>query len=371
MANRYIKKYKIGDQAVRGAVLLGMRAEDGGRLVFDGDGEGVCFFMAVDGVDAGCEWGRLAFAAGASEDTVFTVSAFASDLKTLTGDEDSAYIDDYLRDENIGIESKLALFETRSADALPLGIGREDLLIFGREGRYLWFCIQVQGAYAAFSKICLYAPAENFYHTFPEVYQTGGDFFRRYITLFSVLYGDLQNEIDGIPKLLDPENAPRPLLETYLSWFGIDVDDLGLETETLRKLLTDAFFLIRKKGTITAIERIVAILTDYPCRIVEQQVAVSGDDPERRAALERLFGTDPNAFTVIVLGEAEEKLQYRLKNLIDQFKPLSMQCRIVFSKNATVIEGGAGLDLNAMLILPKSGSLDRNTLLDNSGIIKV
>jgi phage tail-like protein len=371
MANRYIKKYKIGNQAVNSAASIGMRPEPDAKLVFDAGGEGLTFFMAVDGVDEGCEWGRLAFDADTSEDTVFTVYAFASDQKTITIDDESVFIDDYLNDGNIGTESKLALFKDRSRTALQLGIGMNDLLIFGREGRYLWFCIQVRGANAVFSNIRLYAPGENFYHTFPEVYRAGGDFFRRYITLFSVIYGDMQNEIDGIPNLLDPENAPHALLETYLDWFGISVEGLGFETETLRNLLKEAFFLIRKKGTYAAIESIARILTDSPCRIIEQQVAVSGDDPERRAALERLFGKDPNAFTLIVLADAEEKLQYRLKNLIDQFKPLSMECRIVFSKNSAVIEGGAGLDLNASLILPKSGSLDKDTLLDNTGIIKV
>jgi phage tail-like protein len=361
-----IKKYKIGVARMERACKDGFELTPDETLVSAGRGrKSEIFFGKIDGVLEGCPWGRFAFDVDAEEDTVFTVRVMASDDPQLIRNGEAVDADDVLLDPSVGANEKLAEFETRGWRAEDASV-YSDILLYGHYGRYLWIYLSAQGGKASFSNFRAYAPGDNFLGTFPEVYREEGSFFHRYISIFSSMYNDLQEKIDAVDALLDPDTAPAPLLPVYASWFGISLDGDIVDERRLRALLKKVPSLVRKKGTREAIEELVGIFVDAPFYIVERQTVLRHANAENRRILERLYGDDPFSFTLLIDRAPDEKLQLRLTRLIEQFKPVRMNVRILFMSGSAALDGGANLDLNAVLADPSGGSLDDGVVLSGT-----
>jgi phage tail-like protein len=241
-----------------------------------------------------------------------------------------------------------------------------DLLLYGHNGRYLWIYLSAQGGKASFSNFRVYTPGDNFLKTFPEVYREEGAFFHRYLSVFSSMYNDLQEKIDAAYALIDPDTAPADLLSVYASWFGISLDGDLVDESRMRALLKKVPSLVRKKGTREAIEELVKIFVDTPFYIVERQTALKYATAENRRVLEQLYGDDPFSFTLLIDRMPDEKLQLRLMRLIEQFKPVRIKARILFMQGNALLDGGANLDLNAVMADPSGGLLDDDVVLNGT-----
>jgi phage tail-like protein len=289
----------------------------------------------------------------------------ASDDPQLIRDGEAVDADEVLLDPSYGVNKKLSVFESRGWCAEDVSV-YNDMLLYGHCGRYLWIYLSAQGGKASFSNFRAYAPGDNFLRTFPEVYREEGSFFHRYISIFSAMYNDLQEKIDAVDALLDPDTAPASLLPVYASWFGISLDGDLVDESRLRALLKKAPSLVRKKGTREAIEELVSVFVDTPFYIVERQTALKHANAENRRILEQLYGDDPFSFTLLIDRLPDEKLQVRLTRLIEQFKPVRMNVRILFMRGSVALDGGANLDLNAILADPSSGLLDDGAVLSGT-----
>jgi phage tail-like protein len=362
-----IKKYKIGAHKIERACMHGFELLSDGTLYADGSVEFARIFLGcLDGVMEGCPWGRFVFDAKISEDTVFTVRTCASDNANLFFDGAYVPFDDILLDPNVPDSDKLAIFDRFDAAGAS---DRNDTFLNGHEGRYLWVCLTVRGGASRFSEFRAYAPGDNFFQSFPEVYRADGEFFHRYMSVFSSIYNDFQEKIDAIDMLLDPDQAPVELLPVYASWFGISIDGDFIDETKLRTLIKKAFSLIRKKGNRSAIKELVEIFVDEPFFIVEQHDAVSRSDAGSRFAMERIYEEDPFVFTLLLCCPPDEKLHMRLAKLIEQFKPLRMRAHILFLEGNATLDGGANLDINAALAYMRKGSLDDSGKLDGTEYI--
>ncbi|MDR3363777.1 MAG: hypothetical protein LBS91_02325 [Clostridiales Family XIII bacterium] len=362
-----IKKYKIGVHKIERAYMRGFELLPDGALHTGGGAEFArIFFGRLDGVVEGCPWGRFVFDAEAGEDTVFTVRTCASDDPCVFFDGGYVPFDDVLLDPDVPDADKLALFERFEGGGAS---DRSDTFLNGHEGRYLWACLTVHGGASRFSDFRAYAPGDHFFQSFPEVYRTDGEFFHRYMSVFSSIYNDFQEKIDTIDLLLDPDIAPAELLPVYASWFGISMDGDFIDEAKLRTLIKKAFSLIRKKGNREAIKELVSIFVDEPFFIVEQHDAVSRSDPGSRFAMERIYEGDPFVFTLLLCRPPDEKLHMRLAKLIEQFTPLRMRAHILFLEGNATLDGGANLDINAALARMREGSLDGSGKLDDTEYI--
>jgi phage tail-like protein len=360
-----IKKYRINRLRLERAFRDGFELTDDGTLVSAGEGRvAAVFFTALDGVVDGCPWGRFLFNAVAGEDTVFSVKAIASDDAGILYNEKPTGMDSVLRDPAVPLAEKFALFE--QADNVYTSV-YSDMLLHGLNGRYLWICLTAQGNNEArFSNFRAFTQGDRFLRTFPEVYRDTGAFFHRYISVFSSLYNDLEDEIGRVHELLDLDMCPSELLPVYASWFGIAPDGDYMDERRLRIFLKKAYSLIRKKGTREAIEELVGIFVDEPFYIVEHADVIGGSDRETKRAMQRLYGDDPYSFTLLIKRRPDEKLQLRLMRLIEQFKPLRMNVNILFIEGKAALDSGANLDVNAHLTNPKTGILDEGIALDGT-----
>jgi phage tail-like protein len=360
-----IKKFPIGKSRFRSAVMDGFAWSDSEGLLAEGAGGHVCFLSRIDSGHRSCQWGRLRFTSEAEEDAIPVIHAFATDDELLIAGGETKSYDEIILDENETALRKRRLFEMAGASKF---VGKNDVLLYEQEGRYLWLCVEVVGhGRVALRDFEVFAPRDNFFTAFPEIYRTNGEFFHRYLAIFSSMYYDLQDVIDSIDRLIDVDAAPEAVLPVLAEWLGIEIDGGFVEEAQFRKVLKLAFEMIRAKGTREAVEKLLRVFLDEGFYIVEQRAArEAAGEGEGREISARLYGDSPFDFTVLIRKAPEERLHARLKYLIRQFAPLRTRANIVFLENTGRLDAYAYCDVNARVAGFREGRLDLGATLDGT-----
>jgi phage tail-like protein len=343
------------------------RLEAGGVETVDAAPRRICFPERIDGGYRSCKWGRLRFKAEADEGVILVIHAFATDDEQLIVNGERRPYEAILLDPNESVQQKRRLFELAGASKF---VGRNDVLLYEQEGRYLWLCIEALGpGRASLRDFEVFAPRDNFLASFPEIYRVNSEFFHRYLAVFSSLYYDLQDIIDSLDSLVDADTAPRDALPILAGWLGLDPDDGSLDEPQFRRLLKTAFATIRAKGTRAAVEQVLRVFLDEPFFIVEERAVRELASEGNRETLENLYGGSPFDFTVLLLRAADERLHARLKYLLRQFAPLRARATIVFLDNASRLDEHAYCDINACVTGFVAGRLDDLAALDGAHYI--
>lgn len=344
MADYGIRRYRIRNALLSRGLLEGLTLE-GDAL--SAAAEGSVFLPALDSAQPDCAWGRVSLKCALGPESMLTVRAFASDQDRLVRKGETVRINSVLLDPEIPREEKERLFTL--AEGMERS-GAPDVLLKGQRGRYLWLWLEISGGDGGrLESLRVYVPGDNFFRTLPQVYQADGDFLERWLSIFSTMYQELQEEIDGLADLLDVDTAPEPLLPMFASWLGLDPGDLT--AEELRRLLKAAPELLARKGTRWAVERVVKLFVPEKVYIVERNLLPSG---QRDA----LYGSTPYDFTVLLARRRDERLQMCLEQLIGWFKPARARCRIVFLAEAGGLDAFTYLDINGTMLQSAPGSLD-------------
>lgn len=360
MANG-IRSYQIGSRRLSRGWIEGFDLNPAGLLTVHPDCPSHTILLAaLDSAQEDCPWGRFCFHADLQGEAVLTIRAFASNNHMFVNHGVPVDMDDFLLDRDVVPARKDALFQ--AANGLCIS-GTQDVLLYSLKGRYLWIWVELTGVATGYlENFRVLVPGDHFYRTFPSLYQTDGEFFHRYLSIFSSLYMDLQDKIDGIHQYLDLDTAPAEILPIFSSWLGLALDGNFLEESQLRQLLKIAPDLIRAKGTRRAIELVASLFVEEPVQIVERNLL----DPSQLAGCS-LYGDQIYDFTVLVSGRSHELLRSRLEFLINQFKPLRSRCKIIFLGDQSGVDAFAYLDMNAALLQPTSGNLDDGT--SNLGMV--
>lgn len=363
MADYGIRCYRLRGTLLAHALLEGFAAEENGVLRAVGNGPHRIFFPALDSVRPDNPWGRLSLRCHLGAESMLTVRAVAADRQQILRDGEAVQIDRLLLDAQTPLQDKEKLF-TLAGGMERSGV--RDVLLDGQKGRWLWLWLEVSGTEGdTLEDIRVYDPGDNFFRTFPQVYQTDNDFLRRYLSIFSTMYQELQEEIDELPKLLDIETAPERLLPMFASWLGLEVDEALFSADELRRLLKAAPVLLERKGTRSAVEQAVRLFVNGPVYIVERNLLL----PDQQHS-ERLYGTTPYDFTVMVECGMDEKLRLRLKFLIDQLKPIRSRCHIVFLEECGGLDAFTYLDVNGTVLKNAPGNLDDGKALTGMAYLR-
>jgi len=351
MADYGVHRYRLRyPQLSRGLlenfVLEGDRVKTGAESV-----SADLILPALDSATMGCEWGRISLRCTLGAESILTIRVFASDEKMVRRGDDVVSIDEILLDSFVPREDKETLFSAAGGAAFS---GVQDALLYGQKGRYLWIWFEILGdETSVLEDIRVYVPGDNFLRTFPQVYQTDNDFFKRYLSVFSTMYQEFQEEIDALPELLDLDLAPVELLPVYASWLGLETDETLINTQELRALLKITPELMSRKGTKWAVEQIVKLFVSGEVYIVERNLLMD----DQRGGME-LYGSTPYDFTVMIGCAVDEKLRLKLKFLIDQVKPIRSNGRIFFLEEGGGLDGFTYLDINGHVHQNAPGSLD-------------
>jgi phage tail-like protein len=346
-----IRKYKLGYNRLSRGYKEGFKFSATKSIITTSTEAGVhrIFLRSLDkGSETDFDWGRLKFNARLGRDTVYSLTVLASDDKTASYKGEEVNLDEFICDDEIPATEKKGLLKSKGASVFTK---TNDVLLYEQKGRYLWLCIEAWGDEAEFSDFQVYVPGDNFFKTFPEVYRRSGEFFHRYISVFSSIYNDLQEKINDIDKLIDIDTAPPGILPVFAEWLGLEGDFLS--EAQLRALLKIAFDLIKIKGTRCAIERIVGIFIDEPFYVIESKTAA-----------------DPFCFTVMINRPADEKIHAQLLFLLNQFKPLRTKARIIFARDICAMDNYCYLDINASVMKVTKGYFDERCSLNGRTLLK-
>ena len=351
MAEFGIRKYQLRHPQLRRGLLENFILE-GDRLTTGTDAVSADLILpALDSAVPGCEWGRISLRCALGSESILTICVLASDETMVRRGDEIISMDEILLDPSVPREEKARLFSLAGGTTFS---GVQDALLYGQTGRYLWLWFEILGEEeSVLENIRIYVPGDNFLKTFPQVYQTDEDFLKRYLSVFSTMYQELQEEIDSLPELLDLDTAPAELLPVFASWLGIETDETLIGHQELRAILKVAPEWLSRKGTKWAVEQIVKLFVDGEVFVVERNLLM--DDQCRGM---ELYGSTPYDFTVMIGCAVDQKLRLKLKFLIDQFKPIRSNYRIVFLEESGGLDDFTYLDINGQIHQNVPGSLD-------------
>lgn len=325
----------------------------------------------IEAIDAGEDdalWGRFSFAANIPENMALYVYAQAFNYNTWYDDEgNNIHLMDMLRDESLPDEEKKRLF---SAENGKRYVGKNDILLYGLSGRYLFLAIEVLGTGdGAVYRMRVDKKGDNFMDAFPGVYRERDSFFHRFLSVFSSVYNDIGREIDNLPELLDIDKCPAECLPVYAKWLGIDLSGDFLPEERMREFVRQAYHLNRIKGTKACLLKVLKIALDEDVIILENNTIKSYIENEDLAESEYMTGGiyDVNILIRTPLTDTD---RHQLLYLLDQFKPIRCRLHLITLKDTADIDGEVYLDMNAVISGENVGYMDDDMVIDGDVILE-
>lgn len=345
--------YTIGKSRMKRACVYGFeKTQDGGLVMTEGFRH-LVFFSRLNSMEQDTAWGRFRMEADIPSECICIVRAFAMNEEYRS---DGRKIDEYFGSGQVTPAEKKRFFENKGCGR---AVNSRNLLLYRQKGQYLWICVEIIGkGEGGIGSIRMSCPGDNFMQTFPDIYREEGNFFHRYMSVFSSIYGDLQDKIDDAALYLDLDTAPKELLSMYAGWLGLDIQGVFLEDAVLRRLLKSAYRLNRIKGTSKAIRELIWILTGKQAIVVERSLLSDSITPQYRKIYDSLYGKGEQDVTVLINGRAEEKRKARLLFLLKQYKPVRARIKLVFYGDCSSMDSYCYMDCNARLLDIPSGVLD-------------
>lgn len=336
-----VKKYIIKKQHMKRGQISGFyEQEDLGLCLKEQEQEHKISVVRLDSAVTGCVWGRAVLIGEFPKSCTITLSFFASD------------------DEYCSNPKKSSLVNTM------------DALLYEQAGRYLWLSLEVSGTGTGYLReIQVYTPGDTFMSTFPEIYRQHGSFFHRYMSIFSSIYLDVQQQIDRMHENLNPHTAPAAMLPLLGEWLGIRMEGIDLDEEDLREFLKRAWYFNKYKGTVPVISQITRLILKMDSIILERSKWNANISLKDREIINRLYGSSSNDITILAKGKGSERQRNQLLFLLEQFKPARCRIELVFLKENTSLDQYSYLDINSGICKREEGVLDQNLLSDGSSFL--
>ncbi len=222
-------------------------------------------------------------------------------------------------------------------------------------GRYLTIRVHLQGTATLTPRVrALRVECEShgLLDQLPRIYRedpVAASSLRRYLAMVDGQLRDLEWRAVQRDRLLEPSGAPAELLPWLASLIGLSLDGRWSE-RARRTLLTEAIWLLRTRGTLAGLRRVLEIYTEAPVTILEafrvkgyggafvgdsgslpgpasavvgQSFRVGGtagtaDDPTGR---KNAFETHAHRFTVLVCRDLCGDERAVIRDLLDLHRP--------------------------------------------------
>lgn len=356
--------YSIKNNRIQQGYYPGFELLKEGTLQLDKKaGNHYLYLKAIDSGIPDSEWGRLHMDIELPDTMVLTIYVTAMNEDSFYRSNVPTRIEEFLCDPEEKHSVKRLFMEKVSALKF---INQSDCLLYSLKGRYCYLLMEVSGEGSGrISRIRIEQQGDNFMNTFPEIYRERNSFFHRYLSVFSSLYYDFQDEIDSVQELLDLDTCPVRFLPVYGRWLGIEVSEDFMEEKWLRLLVKEAYQLNRIKGTKRALERVSEIVLGEEVIILEGSRVGEYMDSEDREDMMKLYGDGPNDVTILVKKYVPRELRSKLLFLLNQFKPLRCRLHIIYLKDSGVLNSHSYLDMNAKMASAGEGRLDERQALDD------
>lgn len=348
-----IRTYEIGNNRLSRSRFTNMLLDT--DFTFHMDKEKISHTLLLPALvaqEAKHRWGRLHLEYELGEECACSVYVMAADNKQ---------IEDILFSDKTDAVLQKNVFEKNGS---LCGINCTDILLYHMTGKYLWIFIEITGmGCGKLYHIWVNSPGDTFFDTFPEIYRENGDFFHRYVSIFSSLYQDFQKEIETFDRYLDLDSAPKNLLYQYAEWLGLELDGDFLPSELLVRIIKNLYDLNRRKGTKGALLKLSELVLSKKAIVVERGLILANLTKEELAVYNRLYGDNRQDITVLINHPEHEMIKSKLLFLLKQFKPVRSNLRLIFYENSSRMDSYCYMDLNAKIYEPPKVTLDSGRML--------
>jgi phage tail-like protein len=104
----------------------------------------------------------------------------------------------------------------------------------------------------------------------PAIYSEQDELMGRFLMLFESFWGPIEQQIDRLPYFFDPKTTPQDLLPWLATWVDLTLNPQWPE-EKRRRLLQQAVWLFRKRGTRIGLHDYLEIYAGQPPQIIEHR----------------------------------------------------------------------------------------------------
>lgn len=326
------------------------------------------FFQGIDSAKEDCMWGHLSFLSDIPENAVIKLYAFASEQNSFYDGAGEPVLYDRFFGSDMDSSVKAMFFKEQDYRHF---VNQKDILLYELRGRYLYLFLEIiADQEVTLKEMNIVLPGDNFLAAFPEIFRQEGEFFHRYLSIFSTMFNGLQKKITNIPQMLDVETAPEPLLVLFGKWMRLDVSGNFLSEEKLRTLIREVYQLNKIKGTGKVLKRIAEIVLGEKVILVEKNIASQYVEDEEKESFDILYGDGPFEATMLIRSEVSSNLRAQLLFLLEQFKPIRCNLHVVFLDDNSKMNSHCYLDVNAKIHEIGEGKMDGKQTMDGAVVLK-
>lgn len=240
-------------------------------------------------------------------------------------------------------------------------VNPKELLIRNRSERYLWVRIQLIGngnQSPIIRSIQAVFPRISYLRYLPAVYQEdedSRDFLERFLSLFETFLSASERRIDTIARWFDADSVSGDFLRWLASWLAVAYDENWPE-DRLRGLVREIPKLYSQRGTRDGMEELIRLFTGERPYIVEHYQLRCAEDEAVIQLLERLFGSDPYHFCVLLKpGQIRTESEYAtVRRIVETEKPAHTCGGVTLLEPYIYLDQHTYLGINTTLNKPDS-----------------
>lgn len=351
-------------------LMLGLTVEDDHLVMSDSASisRGLFYSAAMDSGELDFEWDRLIVQAQIPADTLFKISAFASNFQTF---EDEVSLDAYLKSPYISPVVKASRLNGLYTENHS---GTGDLLLQCR-GRYLWLKFELLATGTKkpqIDSVRLQFTGDHMADYLPAIYRKGGkdSFTRRFLSIFNSMVLDMESEIYSVANRFDYERVDGEMLRYVASWVCVETE--ALDDGAIRIAIAQAVDAYRFAQTPDGIKRLIKRWTGQDAILLEhfsvEEVIHRGKDKELYA---RLYGKDSYKFFVF-LDERAFKSRREADNFLERLRktlPAHVEVELILLNNCIYLDYHTYLGINSAigsytpLIIDESTAIHYDTII--------
>jgi phage tail-like protein len=263
-------------------------------------------------------------------------------------------------------------------------------------GRYLWLHFEFTGNSLTSPRLRAVRaeyPSHDYLRRLPKAFSRDdrvASFLLRYLAIFEGFLGELEGKADARASLLDPRSAPAETLPWLASFVGLVLDERfaraprsnGRVEDVRRRLLLEAAYLFRFRGTIQALRRFLAIYLDVTPILIEDfrlrglGASVGGPtegtsssvlgagfrvggavgreaDTPLTGTLADAFATHAHRFTVMIPATLDEEAAAVVQQILDVHRPAHTLVQVCSIGSGMRV--GRGLQVELTSIIGRTG----------------
>lgn len=313
-------------------------------------------------------WHRLFMHCKKEEQSVFSVSYFATDDLEIVVKGKKMLLPDFLASADFSQQEKLYILEPYWQKTINQ---QNDILLFDAKGRYFYFKIEIllykENSFCI-DYLCIEFPRESITSYLPPFYDSdhkNNSFLKRFLAVFHTMLFDMQQKIDNVCEYFVPSIVTGENLKWLADAMAVP-ESIFWEEKIVVEFLQKCFLLYQKKGTKEGISMLVEIYTGKKPFIIENyEILQNSAHTDWEKEYTELYGKD--IYTFFVLVEQQYLEDYRkygeLKKLLEAFQPAHTKLRLVVLRPFMVFGEHCYIGINSCLLSSTALQLDGTTIL--------